>query len=170
MKRIELFELNQECKDKDTGNKITLTHAIIGEQGVVYYRAQPKGEDPKAKGPVDSYILFPDRIKDAKSKDHINLPVEILHTEVQDVASGVKGMATQFVLHMGNCLHVVMIPKGKTDTGATPTGFEVDIRRVKSPLLKPMTREEVRSSQAKTPSPAGAATMAGTVKPDCVLL
>lgn len=155
--KVKMFELHQSCKDKALKCKIMLTHAHIDGTGQVkWYRAVPFGQNPKDKDQLPGIGIFPDRIEGADKYMSVEIPVELLYTKATDRASGIKGTVTEFIVHPGGCLHVALTPDGRTETNGVPGAFEVDIRRLDSPLLTKLTAAELKKSEAKTPSPAKA--------------
>ena len=153
--KVKMFELHQKCRDKVLKRKITLTHAYITGTGAIqYYGAAPFGQNGESLTPLDGYPVFPDRIEGADKITSVDVPVELIGTKVTDMASGIKGTATEIVIHPGGCVHVRMVPDGVTKDKNPPHGFEVDIRRLESPLLTKLSEEARKASEKKTPSPA----------------
>lgn len=152
-KKLQMFSLNQQCKDKATGRKITLTHAVLTPMGVMFYLAQPDALNPKTGRPVDTIRVTPDRVVDGKAED-ISVPLEVIGTKVTDKATGMKGVVTTLVMHPGNCLHATVLPAGLADGNETPECVEIDIRRLKGPAIVEMTAEERKASEKKSPSPS----------------
>ena len=154
-----MYQLNAMVTDIGTGLLGMLTHLNIEMNQTRVYRFQPRGLNPETGAPVSALWIVPERIKGGITVPEPELPLQVLGTDVEDIATGFKGTATALVLHATGCLHIAIQPKGKLkSTGAPADGHDFDIRRVKGSALKPMTAKQVKKSQDKDPSPIEAPT------------
>ena len=151
-------KLGTIVRDSVTGLKGMLTHIQTEMSGDQFYVFQPEGLDKKTLLPLDQMWVVEDRIEDGEDiemPDHINEKMDVLGTEVEDKASGFKGIAIAAIYHMNGCLHIDVQPKGTNpDTGKIIERVNFDIRRLKGKFIEEETEEEVKYSEVKFPSPA----------------
>ena len=150
---MQIFKLDSPVEDSVTGVSGTLTHATINMDGHVKYIFQPKGLNPSTQTPVDRIFVEPSRIKKGKLEE-VDIPLHYLGEQAEDTTSGFKGTITALIIHLGNCIHAEIKPKGIIEsTGATIEAHEFDIRRLKGPKIKPLSEKAKKTSEQKTPSP-----------------
>ena len=131
---------------------VTLMQVDMGGQH--YYSFQPRQLNPETGDPVDSFWVVSDRLSGGDQIAVVDMPTEVLGTEVEDTATGFKGTATAVTLHISGCVHVEIQPKGvqkKNGERIKSQGF--DIRRCKGKAVKPLTEQELEQSQRAKPSP-----------------
>ena len=155
MKTIRVIKLGTCCKDKATELKGTLTHWIYNMDGHVDYLLQPRGVNEDGQ-PVDKLYLEIDRlIVKEKDFEEVEVPVEILGTQVTDKASGFTGMAISFIRHINGCFHVFIQPKGLLPKNNSPIKrCDFDLRGCEGEKIKELSEAEKKKSQEDTPSPA----------------
>ncbi len=113
MKLIRVVKLGKPCGDIATGLSGQMTHWIIGMSHSVAYLFQPRGLNPKDGQPVEKIHLDSGRVKaDDGDWEEVEVPVDILGTQVTDKASGFSGMATALIMHSTGCFHVQIQPSG----------------------------------------------------------
>jgi len=150
-----MFKLGTLVKDSATGLKGMLTHLQVEMDGLMHYLFQPKGLNPENGHPVPKLWLVDSRIENGELT-HVQLPTEVLGTEVEDIASGFKGTAISLVLHVSGCVHVNVQPKGVlAKTGGPIEPMDFDIRRLKGNRIPKLTEEAREKDQKKKPSPGG---------------
>jgi len=150
-----MFKLNTSVTDKATGIKGRLTHKHVSLSGNESYIFQPKGLNPETLQPLKPEYIAASRIDGGTLEEDL-MPRQILGTEVEDEASGFKGMAIGLTEHTNGCVHVLVQPKGtipKTGEMIDPADF--DIRRLKGKAIPKMTQKAKDESRRTTPSPAG---------------
>lgn len=149
------MQLGEMVHDTVTKMDGMLTHLTIDMDLSKRYVFQPKGINPTTGGPVERILIEEKRIKNGKVEE-IDIPLEALGTPAEDIATGFKGTITAFVIHMGNCLHVELKPKGTIkSTGATVDAHEFDIRRIKGKHINTLTKKEMKKDIVAKPSPSG---------------
>ena len=151
-----MFKLGTIVSDSVTGLTGMLTHlGVEGESRI--YLFQPRGLNPKTQEPVSELWIAPDRVVDG-----IEVPVtpqlaealQVLGTEVEDHASGFKGIAVAAVLHISGCVHLAVQPPGVLpETGTAIRRQDFDIRRLKGEAIKVMSEAERERDQVERPSP-----------------
>ncbi|MCX6790110.1 MAG: hypothetical protein NTV60_01120 [Candidatus Kaiserbacteria bacterium] len=155
MKRVQVLKLGTTCEDRATGLKGTLTHWIIQMSGVIDYVFQPKGLDENGQ-PFKKLYLCLDRLS-VKEGDFemVDVPFEILGTQVTDKASGFNGMAIAFIRHINGCFHVDIQPKGTVPkTGAPISSHDFDLRSCTGKKIIELSKPALEKSRVEKPSPS----------------
>lgn len=154
--KIKTIKLGTKCSDKATGQFGSLTHMLFNLDHHVAYVFQPHGLNPENGQPIKRFRIEEARLANVIKSDYteLDVPVEILGTEVEDSASGFKGTAIAFVQHPSGCFHVEIQPRGVVkSTNTQIASAEFDLRRCigkKIPKLDPV---ELEKSVANKPSP-----------------
>lgn len=150
-----MFKLGCTVTDtatEHTGTVVGYFFEMSGNQLVAF---QPRGINPETGHPVDSIWVAEARLVGGVQvdlPDHITLAV--LGTEVEDIASGFKGMAVSAQLYMNGCLHLNVQPAGTlAKTGAPIASCNFDIRRLKGKFIKTLDEVEKAASERRHPSP-----------------
>ena len=153
---IETITLGTVCKDRATGLTGTLTHWVLDMDKRVEYVFQPKGLDSNGQ-PIDHLLLGTVRLDVNESDfEDVDVPFEILGTEVTDMASGFTGMAVDFIFHINGCFHVAIQPQGVVErTGLPIRKCEFDLRRCSGEKIIELSEAELAESTEKDPSPTG---------------
>jgi hypothetical protein len=150
---MKIFELGTMVKDTVSKTEGMITHAQVDMDGQVSYIYQPRGLNPKTKAPVDRILINGIRISGGVIID-LGIPLELLGTKGEDIATGFKGTIVGLVIHLNGCIHVNIKPEGTLEsTGATIEPQEFDIRRVKGPKITKLSNKELKESIKKSPSP-----------------
>jgi len=153
--QFQMIKLTSPCQEKATGLKGRVTHAIIKMDKSVKYLFQPRGINPDDGQPVDKIFVGPERLLfSEKDLELVDIPFEILGTQVTDKASGFTGMATEFIRYTHGCFHVIIQPKGtlkKTNSPIKHTEF--DLRQCEGPMIEKLDAEQLAQSKKKNPSP-----------------
>jgi hypothetical protein len=151
---FKMLKLGTECKDRATGLVGTLTHAIINMGKQVEYVFQPKGLNEEQQ-PLKKLALCIERLEVSEENfEEVNVPFEILGSEVTDKASGFSGMATQFIRHINGCFHVEIQPAGMLPNKNEPIrSNEFDIRGCTGLMISQLSKEERTTSIERNPSP-----------------
>lgn len=155
MIKLNVLKLGTVCLDKATGLEGTLTHWILGMGKQVEYLFQPKGLNPEDGQPVKKLMLEQERLNfKPEDLEEIEIPFEILGTQVTNPASGFSGMAIQFVRHINGCFHVTIQPAGVLGKTNTPIrASEFDLRECSGEAIAKMSAEQLEKSKRETPSP-----------------
>ena len=151
-----MIKLGIIVTDVATGLSGMLTHYQLETGGNKWYRFQPRGLSPETCEPVAAHWLNEERIKDAaKLPAHqIELPMQVLGTKVEDIASGFAGTAIALIVHINGCVHVNIQPPGIVPkTGAAIACCEFDIRRVKGKFVPVLDDKARTESLTARPSP-----------------
>jgi len=157
MKKINVVKLGTVCTDKATGLTGTLTHWIYDMGHRHDYLFQPQGINSDDGQPLGKLFLELARlVLPPDSMETIDVPEEILGSQVTDKASGFSGMAVNFVRHINGCFHVTIQPSGVLPkTNGPVRKAEFDLRGCSGEKIIEMTEAERAQSQVKNPSPAG---------------
>lgn len=147
-------ELGSIVTDRPTGLDGMVTRLQVEMNGNEYLLFQPRGLSPKTGLPVADIWLVEERLTGPRIKTP-DLPTHVLGTEVEDIASGFKGMAVSLMYYINGCVHINVQAKGLQDTGAPIELCNFDIRRLKGEFIPQMTKEEQALDQTENPSPAG---------------
>jgi len=153
--KMYMLKLTTPCREKATGLNGMVTHAIIKMDKSIKYLFQPRGINPDDGQPVTKIFVGPERlILSPKDFKYVDIPFEILGTQVTDKASGFTGMATEFVRYTHGCFHVIIQPKGTLKKTNSPINHtEFDLRQCEGPMIKKLSQPELTKSKQKNPSP-----------------
>jgi hypothetical protein len=156
MKKVKVIKLGTFCTDKATELSGMLTHWFYDMEGNINYLFQPKGLDEEGQ-PVNKLILESKRLNVQESDfEQVEVPVEILGSQVTDKASGFTGMAIEFVRYLNGCFHVFIQPKGLNPKSNSPIKkCEFDLRSCEGEKIPTLSPEELKESKKKKPSPMG---------------
>jgi hypothetical protein len=155
MQKIRFIKLGTRATDSATKIKGTLTHALVLPEGRILYQLQPKGLDDETKQPLRSILMPLERVKEGLKDDDfhtIDVPLDILGSEVEDVPSTFKGTAVSLVYFINGCFHVEIQPAGIAK-GAPIATQDFDVRRLKGKNIPKLTEEKKAESQVKKPGP-----------------
>lgn len=154
--KLRVLKLGTKCRDKATGLTGTLTHWNLDMMGSVMYLFQPYGLDEEGQ-PVPKLFLCPKRIEGAEDEfEEVEVPFEILGTQVTNKPSGFKGMAIEFVRHINGCFHVVIQPAGMIAKKNIPIrGHDFDLRECAGEKITQLGEVELKQSKKDHPSPTG---------------
>ena len=155
-KTIRMVKLTTPCTEKATGLRGMVTHAMYCINEQTYYVFQPKGLNPEDGQPLKKVIVELERLELPNGAfEDVEIPSEILGTNVTDMASGFTGMAVEFVRHANGCFHVVIQPAGKSKVnGEIIRSAEFDLRQCAGPKIKKMSQRELATSKRENPSPS----------------
>ena len=152
-----MFKLGTMVKDSVTGLNGMLTHLQV-EGDSWSYLFQPRGLSPKTGEPVEPVWIAADRIcngVEIEVTPELSGALNALGTEVEDQASGFKGIAVAAVFHISGCVHLDIQPRGVVaETGKTVARCNFDVRRLKGKSIKAMSEAERNEDQSARPSPA----------------
>lgn len=155
MQKIQRLRLGTMVTDTISNTKGMLTHMQVHIGGHREYIYQPSGLNPNNGQPVDRIWLTEPRIKGGEFEE-TEIPIEILGSEAEDIATGFKGKVVSLVYHLNGCLHVEIKPEGTNRLdGSTIAACEFDIRRVKGEAIKPLSPKKLEKSIKERPSPIG---------------
>ena len=148
-----ILKLGVPVVDRATGLKGMLTHAEISISGRILYQFRPQGLDKDTQHPVKGMWIDVDKRIEGELVD-VDMPMEVLGTEVKEVNSGFKGMAVGLVQHISGCVHVVIQPKGQTKNGDPIGPLDTDILLLEGKAIPKKTEVEQTEHKKKFPSPA----------------
>lgn len=153
---VRVLKLGTESRDKATGLHGTVTHWIMDMGGTIEYLFQPKGLDEEG-APLKKLYLCAARLEMQDSDyESVEVPFDILGSQVTDKASGFTGMAVRFVRHINGCFHVEIQPEGTLPKKGTPIqarDFDL-LRGCIGERIPVLTEEEKQESQRRNPSPS----------------
>jgi hypothetical protein len=154
--RIRVLKLGTVCLDKATELEGTLTHWLIDLGGAVNYFFQPKGLSDEGQ-PVQKLYLEEARLKVNETDfEEVEIPFEILGTQVTSKASGFTGMAIEFIRHINGCFHVVIQPKGMSQKTKMPIRkCDFDLRECTGDKITELSEAALARSKEINPSPTG---------------
>ena len=153
---FKTIKLGAVCVDRATGLTGTPTHWVLDMDKRVEYVFQPNGLDSNGQ-PLDHLILGLARL-DVNYSDfeEVDVPFEILGTEVTDMASGFTGMAVDFIFHINGCFHVAIQPWGVVQRTKLPIRkCEFDLRRCRGEKIIELSEAELAESIEKESSSTG---------------
>lgn len=149
-----MIELGSMVTEKATGVKGMLTHMQVEINNNRLYLFQPQGINPETGHPVKKIWVVEERLEGGIRIPEPDLPLNVLGTEVTDMATGFTGTAVSLCLHISGCVHIDVQPSGTlAKTGAAIEACDFDIRRLKGNAIPVLTKEEIRVSQKEKPSP-----------------
>jgi len=150
---MKAFTLGDMVRDTVSDTEGMLTHLIIDMDKSERYIFQPKGLNPKTMQPVERISIDKARVIGGTINE-IDVPIHLLGTEAEDIATEFKGTVIGIIVHINGCIHVDIKPKGTLkDTGDTIAAHEFDIRRIKIDGKPYMTKFELKKSIKEAPSP-----------------
>lgn len=150
---METLQLGTIINDKVTGLKGMLTILSIDMNKNIHYLFQPAGLNPETKHPLNTFWITEQRVVGGK-KEKVDLPLNVLGTQVEDKATGFKGSAITLYYYLNGCIHFSVKPKGTVKkTGESIDATDFDIRRLKGDAIKELSKKELEVSKKKTPSP-----------------
>ncbi len=154
--KIRVLKLGTECRDKATQLEGTITHWSCDMEGRISYLFQPKGLNEEGH-PVLKLFLNEKRLEVTKADfEEVEVPFEILGTEVTDKASSFTGMAVDFIRHINGCFHVVIQPAGMLLKKNTPVvALDFDLRGCTGEKIPVLTEKKLVRSRSEKPSPTG---------------
>lgn len=151
--KVTVKKLGATAIDLATNRKVMVTHMSVDSGGHITYFAQPQGLNNDGR-PIRPFQVSASRIPGAE-EETLNLPLGVIGTEVEDIASGYKGTATGLFYHLTGCAHVV-VQSPYTDSKGNPVeAQEFDLRRCKGPAIPSLSEEEIVEDQKVRPSPNG---------------
>lgn len=155
MKTVKVLKLGTTVHDKATRLPGMLTHWLMNMSGTVEYLFQPHGLDEEGQ-PLKRLYLCLARLEVKESDfEEVEVPFEILGTEVASSASGFKGMAIVFIRHLNGCFHIEIQPSGRSaKTGAPIGACEFDMRECIGEMIPKMDEQERKKSIKEKPSPS----------------
>ncbi len=165
MRSFEVLKLGTECRDNATKLEGTLTHWFIFHDLHIQYLFQPKGLDEDGQ-PLKKISLTKERLTVGKDDfERVDIPVEIIGTEVTDKASGFTGMGIALIRHINGCFHVEIQPEGtsKKSRGRIDSN-DFDLRGCVGEMIPQLTPEAKKESEAQRPSPSFASRSHGIVE------
>lgn len=153
MAKFKIFKLGQIATDTATKVKGTLTMALIDMNRSVMYSVQPKKLTDDGI-PVKAIWLAAARLEGGELIE-VDLPLDVLGTEVEDTATGFKGTAINLFLHHSGCVHVDVQPKGEAKDGNPVESRDFYIWRLKGKAIPKQSEKQLEKQQLEKPSPAG---------------
>lgn len=149
-----MIKLGTPIKDKATGLDGMLIHMIVQTDGSRFYNFQPRGLNPENGQPVKRKWITADRVIGGIEIPEVDLPLNVLGTQVEDMASGFNGTAIAITLHINGCVHIDVQPKGiQKKTGDAMESHNFDIRLLKGKAIKALSDSERAKSEKENPSP-----------------
>ncbi len=155
MSKIRVLKLGTECRDKATNAEGSVTHWSCNMGLQINYLFQPKGLNPENGQPLGEIGLELERlIFDAEQMEEVEVPIEILGSQVTDKASSFVGMAVSFVRHINGCFHVFIQPSGLLPTtNSIVKKRDFDLRGCVGEKIPVLNAVEQKKSEADNPSP-----------------
>lgn len=152
---MKIIPLGTIVMDSATGRKGMLTHLQVEQDGRQHYYAfQPNGLHAETGQPIISIWLLADRVSYRGAWEDVDLPLSALGSKATDEASGFTGTIISLTLHLSGCVHVMIQPTGKLNTGDIIAAADFDIRRLSGKAIAALSKEQRSSSEKATPSPA----------------
>lgn len=152
MKTFNTIALGSKAKDTVTGLNGIITHLVFLSQNSFQYTFVPEGLNKETNRPLYSHHMEPWRIE-GKEMEDIDVPVELIGTNAEEENSGFKGVIAALTVHVNKCVHAAIQPKELDKEGEPVRDCDFDLRRLKGPAIKKMTKEELKTSHKEKPSP-----------------
>lgn len=149
-----VLKLGTAVTDLATKTKGMLLHMQVEWGGSIFYNFQPRSLRKDDGMPVECHWIVNARISDGVHVPTPDIPVAVLGTEVVDIATGFKGIAIAFTLHLNGCLHVSVQPQRKGENGERVKSADFDLRRMTGKYLPKMTEAEIEQADKRKPGPA----------------
>jgi len=157
MAKVSIIPLRTFATDSATSIKGYLAHLIIRGDGSQVYGFQPNGLNPTNGQPRAVLWLTADRVTKHAPRIMEEIPMEVIGSVVEDIASGFKGVAVDIVMHTTGCIHINVQPSDKIkDSGEPVEAKELDIRRLKGTKIPVLSEKEIAADIKKKPSPSAA--------------
>ena len=121
--------------------------------GNVQYIFQPRGLNEDSQPLRRSFVCEARLEFDEADYETVDVPREILGTQVEDMASGFAGIAISIIRHVNGCFHVEIQPPGLTAKGAPIMSHDFDCRQCAGEMIPVLTKGERADSVAERPSP-----------------
>lgn len=149
-----MFKLGTPITDKATRLEGMAIHMQVQTNGNRFYNFQPKGLNPETGAPLKRFWVAPDRIIGGIEVPEVDLPLNVLSTEVEDMASGFRGTATAITLHINGCVHIEAQPAGvQPKNGEAVASHDFDIRLLKGAAIPVLDEAARAASEKENPSP-----------------
>lgn len=154
MPNFRVLRMGTSALDRATGLVGQITHWMMGMSENITYFLQPNGLDSEGQ-PVARLYMPVERLEVGEDDfENIEIPSNILGTNVKDDASGFSGMAIHLIRHRNGCFHVNIQPKGVVEkTGKPIEAHEFDIRGCSGEQIPVLTPPEKAQSEQRQPSP-----------------
>jgi hypothetical protein len=150
---MKALKLGTTVKDTATGLKGMLTLLQLRQDFSQYYNFQPQGLNPEDGQPVDTYWIEPQRVVDGIAVD-IDLPEEVMATEVRDTATGFHGKVISMTHFLSGCTHIEIQPEGRNKKTGNPfKSLGLDIMRCEGKAIKKLSVHEKEEHKKEKPSP-----------------
>lgn len=153
MAKIKSYPLNTEITDISTGRSGTITHIAYEDGKRLSYLFQPKGLNQETFLPLKRVYLPEGRIKTTTPKEEVDVPIEILNTEVKDKTTGYAGIATEIIRLVNGCVHVTVQANQTTKDGEIVKPCEFSILQLEGPAIRPLSKKEIKKEKEERPSP-----------------
>jgi hypothetical protein len=150
---MKMFKLGTIVTDSVSGTRGMLTHVMCAMNASLQYVYQPSALHPKTLQPVSRVLLNPARVEGGEEIE-VEIPLHLLGTQAEDLATGFQGTIVELVMHINGCIHVEIKPSGTNpETGSTIEAHEFDLRRLKGDAIEPLEGEALEQSRKNKPSP-----------------
>lgn len=147
-----IVKIRTICKDRASGVKGMVTHLVIGMDRTVRYIFSPEGLTEDGV-PLKPKYLESQRLE-TKEFGNLEVPMEILGSQVTDDASGFSGMAVELWMHPNGCFHIMIQPSGTAKDGQLVTSHDFDIRQCSGKMIPKIAEPVKEVSRKERPSPA----------------
>lgn len=149
-----MIRLGSLARETATGLDGMVTHFQIDMDGARHYVFQPRGLSPETGKPLKVLWVNIARLEKIEWVPQPPLPVEVLGTQVEDLASGFKGMAISLLLHLNGCIHIGVQPAGQLEKTNAPIDVcDFDIRRLTGEAIVDLMNQQRYVDQLQKPGP-----------------
>ncbi len=148
-----MIKLNSIVKDTATDLKGMVDVLHIEMDGSETYSFQPALLDPDTGEPVGNVWAVEARLVGGEMVDRPALPLAVLDTEVEDIATGFRGVAVSLALYATGCVHFNVQPRGLTKKGLPAAMKNFSILRLKGKALEALAKSAAHRERAAKPSP-----------------
>lgn len=153
------LKLGVEAKDRVTGFKGLVIQKVEQVSGNVMWAIQPRGRGttiPEAYN-IDGHLLEVTGIGISKLLPPVDdTPTLILGEAVQDVVTGLKGIATEKITFQNGCVHFTVVSK-LTKDGKDVHTYTIDHKRLKrtGPGISVRQTKSAKDTAADHKGPGG---------------
>lgn len=149
---MTMKKLGVPTTDKVTGLEGVLTHAMVDSAKQVNYLFQPT-KLTEAGTTMELFRVTAARVPDAEEEEGVDIPVEILMSEVRDKHTGFNGICVGITLHLYGCIHLFIQSK-ELRKGEVPPPQDFNILSCEGEAIKALSEVEVKKEVAVRPSPS----------------
>jgi hypothetical protein len=156
-----VFRLGDQFFDLATNVHGSITHLSINMEGHVNYIFQPTGLNKETRQPLATIVVERSRLQRVSQSGsqeveevEIEIPFEVLGSQVTHDATGFTGTAILLVYHINGCFHVMIQPHERVpNTGELVKPRDFAYIACSGDQIRKLTAKEVQREKKDRPSP-----------------